>query len=81
MSEVQTIDLMFQDTPGVIASYVFDTGDGLAVVDTGPYRVVEGALATNVPGRRGAPTLVTLRRVGEEWRIAAVQASGDAPRS
>ena len=53
----------------------------VAVVDTGPYRVVEGALATNVPGRRGAPTLVTLRRVGEEWRIAAVQASGDAPRS
>lgn len=36
MSDVQTIDLMFQDTPGVIASYVFDTGDGLAVVDTGP---------------------------------------------
>lgn len=36
MSEVQTVDLMFQDTPGVIASYVFDTGDGLAVVDCGP---------------------------------------------
>lgn len=33
---VQTIDLHFQDTPGVIASSVFDTGDGLAVVDTGP---------------------------------------------
>lgn len=36
MTEVHTIDLNFQDTPGVIASYVFDTGDGLAVVDTGP---------------------------------------------
>ncbi|MFC3721333.1 MBL fold metallo-hydrolase [Deinococcus metalli] len=30
------IDLHFEATPGVIASYVFDTGDGLAVVDTGP---------------------------------------------
>ncbi|WP_135227508.1 MBL fold metallo-hydrolase [Deinococcus fonticola] len=36
MSEVHTIDLMFQETPGVIAAFVFDTGDGLAVVDTGP---------------------------------------------
>ncbi len=36
MSDVHTIDLLFQDTPGVIASSVFDTGDGLAVVDTGP---------------------------------------------
>lgn len=33
---VQTIDLQFQDTPGVISSSVFDTGDGLAIVDTGP---------------------------------------------
>ncbi|WP_221284011.1 MBL fold metallo-hydrolase [Deinococcus humi] len=33
---VQTIDLKFQNTPGVIASYLLDTGDGLAVVDTGP---------------------------------------------
>ncbi|WP_309573182.1 MBL fold metallo-hydrolase [Deinococcus sp.] len=30
------IDLNFERTPGVIASYVFDTGDGLAIVDTGP---------------------------------------------
>ncbi|MDV6374691.1 MBL fold metallo-hydrolase [Deinococcus arenicola] len=30
------IDLNFQDTPGVIATYILDTGDGLAVVDTGP---------------------------------------------
>lgn len=36
MSRVHTVDLMFQDTAGVIASSVFDTGDGLAVVDTGP---------------------------------------------
>lgn len=41
MSEVHTIDLMFQDTPGVIASYVFDTGDGLAIVDTGPTSTLE----------------------------------------
>lgn len=34
--QVQTIDLHFQDTPGVVASAVFDTGDGLALVDTGP---------------------------------------------
>jgi glyoxylase-like metal-dependent hydrolase (beta-lactamase superfamily II) len=33
---VQTVDLKFQNTPGVIASYLLDTGDGLAVVDTGP---------------------------------------------
>lgn len=36
MTGVQTIDLSFQGEPGVIASYVLDTGDGLAVVDTGP---------------------------------------------
>ena len=33
---MQTVDLNFQDTPGVIAAYILDTGDGLAVVDTGP---------------------------------------------
>jgi glyoxylase-like metal-dependent hydrolase (beta-lactamase superfamily II) len=32
----QTLDLHFQDVPGVIAAYVLDTGDGLAVVDVGP---------------------------------------------
>ncbi|WP_291426226.1 MBL fold metallo-hydrolase [Deinococcus sp.] len=36
MSDIHTVDLLFQDTPGAIASSVFDTGDGLAVVDTGP---------------------------------------------
>lgn len=36
MNPVHLIDLHFQDTPGVIASYAFDTGDGLALVDTGP---------------------------------------------
>lgn len=36
MNDLQTVDLLFQETPGVIAAYVFDTGDGLAVVDTGP---------------------------------------------
>ena len=30
------IDLNFMGVPGSIASYVFDTGDGLALVDTGP---------------------------------------------
>lgn len=33
---VETLDLSFQERTGVIASYVFDTGDGLALVDTGP---------------------------------------------
>lgn len=36
MNSPQLIDLHFQDTPGVIAAFVFDTGDGLAVVDPGP---------------------------------------------
>lgn len=36
MSGVSTLDLHFQDVPGVIAASVFDTGDGLALVDTGP---------------------------------------------
>lgn len=36
MSGVSLLDLHFQDVPGVIAAYVFDTGDGLALVDTGP---------------------------------------------
>ncbi|MBZ9753130.1 MBL fold metallo-hydrolase [Deinococcus sp. HMF7604] len=35
-STVQALDLLFLGTPGVIASFVFDTGDGLALVDTGP---------------------------------------------
>ncbi|AXG98543.1 MBL fold metallo-hydrolase [Deinococcus wulumuqiensis] len=36
MTDVHTIDLNFQDTPGVIAASVFDTGDGLALIDSGP---------------------------------------------
>ncbi|QFP76940.1 MBL fold metallo-hydrolase [Deinococcus sp. AJ005] len=36
MNGVNLVDLNFQDTPGVIATYILDTGDGLAVVDTGP---------------------------------------------
>ena len=32
----QPIDLKFQGTPGIIASFLLDTGDGLALVDTGP---------------------------------------------
>ncbi|SEJ68070.1 Glyoxylase, beta-lactamase superfamily II [Deinococcus reticulitermitis] len=36
MSERHTLDLHFQGESGVIAACVFDTGDGLAVVDTGP---------------------------------------------
>ena len=31
-----TIDLNFQGVPGTIAAYVLDTGDGLALIDTGP---------------------------------------------
>ncbi|WP_102127344.1 MBL fold metallo-hydrolase [Deinococcus planocerae] len=33
---VRTLDLHFQGVPGVIAASVFETGDGLAVVDVGP---------------------------------------------
>ncbi|GAA5513034.1 hypothetical protein Dcar01_01760 [Deinococcus carri] len=36
MSGPQRLDLNFQDVPGVIASFVLDTGDGLALVDVGP---------------------------------------------
>lgn len=36
MSAPGLLDLHFQDVPGVIAAHVFDTGDGLAVVDVGP---------------------------------------------
>lgn len=36
MNGLSTLDLHFQDVPGVIAAYVLDTGDGLAVVDVGP---------------------------------------------
>ncbi|GHG00572.1 MBL fold hydrolase [Deinococcus piscis] len=39
--EPQTIDLNFQATPGVIAVYAWDTGDGLALVDTGPGSTLE----------------------------------------
>lgn len=46
---VHTLDLNFQNTPGVIASSMFDTGDGLAVVDTGPGSTL-GALETGLAG-------------------------------
>ncbi|MFT2718841.1 MBL fold metallo-hydrolase [Deinococcus sp. A31D244] len=46
---VHALDLNFQDTPGVIASFVFDTGDGLAVVDTGPTSTL-GALRGGLTG-------------------------------
>ncbi|GGK87911.1 MBL fold metallo-hydrolase [Deinococcus radiotolerans] len=46
---VQTIDLNFQGVAGVIASSVFDTGDGLAVVDTGPGSTLD-ALETGLAG-------------------------------
>lgn len=46
----------------------------LAVVDTGRYRARDGVMATDVPGRKGAPTRVTLRRVGDGWRIASIEA-------
>lgn len=45
----QLIDLHFEQTPGVIASYVFDTGDGLAVVDPGPTSTL-AALDTGLGG-------------------------------
>ncbi|MFC5847872.1 MBL fold metallo-hydrolase [Deinococcus petrolearius] len=47
MSGVSLLDLHFQDVPGVIAAYVFDTGDGLALVDTGPGSTL-GALETGL---------------------------------
>ncbi len=48
-----------------------------AVVDTGPYEVRGGQRqpSTNVPGRPGTPLVVTLRRTGDEWRIAGVEAA------
>ncbi len=33
---IHTLDLLFQDTPGLIASHLLETGDGLALVETGP---------------------------------------------
>lgn len=43
--EPQLIDLHFQGTPGVVAVYVWDTGDGLALVDTGPGSTLEALKA------------------------------------
>lgn len=43
----QPIDLKFQGMPGIIAAFLLDTGDGLALVDTGPAStlpVLEAAL-------------------------------------
>ncbi|MEF2279145.1 MBL fold metallo-hydrolase [Deinococcus sp. YIM 134068] len=48
-SGVRTLDLHFQDTPGVIAASVLDTGDGLAVVDVGPGSTL-GALEAGLAG-------------------------------
>ena len=36
MPSVEQIDLDFHGAPGTVAAYVFDAGDGLAVVDPGP---------------------------------------------
>ncbi len=47
----------------------------VAVVDTGPYKVVDGAVTTAVEGTPGQPTVVTLRWSGDGWRIAALEAS------
>ena len=44
MSERHTLDLHFQGESGVIAACVFDTGDGLAVVDTGTFSGAAGEL-------------------------------------
>lgn len=48
----QTIDLNFQGQPRVIAAYAWDTGDGLALVDTGPGSTL-GALEDGL-GQLGA---------------------------
>jgi glyoxylase-like metal-dependent hydrolase (beta-lactamase superfamily II) len=42
---IQQIDLGFQQAPGAIAAYIFDTGDGLAVVDPGPSSTLPALLA------------------------------------
>ncbi|MFC4455575.1 MBL fold metallo-hydrolase [Deinococcus sonorensis] len=42
-----TLDLQFLGQPGVIATYVFDTGDGLALVDSGPASTL-GALQSGL---------------------------------
>ncbi|MDB6075286.1 MAG: Glyoxylase, beta-lactamase superfamily [Verrucomicrobiaceae bacterium] len=33
---VQTLDLCFQDTPGIIAAHLIQSGDSLALIETGP---------------------------------------------
>lgn len=33
---VHTLDLLFQDTPGLIAGYLIQNGDALALIETGP---------------------------------------------
>lgn len=45
MPAVRPLDLHFQGAPGIIAAYVFDTGDGLAVVDPGPSSTLPALLA------------------------------------
>lgn len=38
---VHTLDLLFQDTPGLIAAYVIESGGELALIETGPGSTLE----------------------------------------
>lgn len=38
---IHTLDLLFQNTPGLIAAYVIESGDELALIETGPGSTLE----------------------------------------
>lgn len=54
---IQTIDLLFQDTPGLIASYLIECGNELALIETGPGSCHE-ALITGIRALGHEPAVI-----------------------
>jgi glyoxylase-like metal-dependent hydrolase (beta-lactamase superfamily II) len=45
MTRIHTLDLFFQDHPGLIASYAIETAEGIALIETGPSSCHQALLA------------------------------------
>ena len=72
MTDVHTIDLNFQDTPGVIAASVFDTGDGLAVVEAVQQAVTRGtSYGTPTEGEVALVEAIVARTPVERLRLVS----------
>ena len=74
---IETLDLWFSDTPGVIASFLLESNDGLILVETGPYschrrlcEAVSGKGAKMTDIRHVFLTHIHLDHAGGAWALA-----------